>query len=93
MSCWSGARLVAWLGQPSRISDERGGGNRVAWSGIVRHPSLVVSGLNFSTKALKWKMDKLNPVTGLKSLFSAESLVKLGMSIVKLVFIGLIVWS
>jgi flagellar biosynthetic protein FlhB len=54
--------------------------------------NLAVSGLNFSTKALKWKMDKLNPVTGLKNLFSAESLVKLGMSIVKLIFISLIVW-
>jgi flagellar biosynthetic protein FlhB len=54
--------------------------------------SLIVSGLNFSPKALKWKLNQINPVTGFKNLFSAESLVKLGMSVVKLLFIALIVW-
>jgi len=54
--------------------------------------SIAISGFNFSTKALKWKGDRLNPVTGLKNLFSPESLVKLGMSILKLLFISVIVW-
>lgn len=54
--------------------------------------SVAVSGLNFTPKALKWKPSQLNPVTGLKNLFSPDSVVKLGMSIVKLLFIGLIVW-
>lgn len=54
--------------------------------------SIAVSGLNYTPKALKWKPEQLNPVTGLKNLFSPESLVKLGMSIVKLLFISMIVW-
>jgi flagellar biosynthetic protein FlhB len=55
--------------------------------------SIAVSGFNFSPKALKWKPSQLNPMTGLKNLFSSESLVKLGMSILKLLFISFIVWG
>ena len=54
--------------------------------------SLIVSGVQYSPKALAWKLENLSPMKGLKSLFSPESLVKLGFSIVKLIFIGVIVW-
>ena len=54
--------------------------------------SIMVGGLNFTTKALKWKRDGLNPANGIKQLFSTENLVKLGLSIIKLAFIGIIVW-
>ena len=54
--------------------------------------NVLVSGLNFSTKALKLKTEQLNPITGLKNLFSSESLVKLLFSIFKLILIGTIVW-
>ncbi|MDH4201324.1 MAG: flagellar biosynthesis protein FlhB [Phycisphaerae bacterium] len=54
--------------------------------------NVLVSGLNFSTKALKLKTEQLNPMTGLKNLFSGENLVKLLFSILKLILIGTIVW-
>lgn len=54
--------------------------------------SLAISGLQYSPKALEWKLDKLNPAKGLKELFSTESLVKLVLSVLKLVFIGVLVW-
>ncbi|MHC4855087.1 MAG: flagellar biosynthesis protein FlhB [Planctomycetota bacterium] len=54
--------------------------------------TILVSGFNFSTKALKLKTEQLNPLTGLKNLFSSENLVKLLFSILKLVLIGIIVW-
>lgn len=54
--------------------------------------SLAISGLQYSPKALEWKLDKLSPAKGLKELFSTESLVKLGFSILKLLFIGVLVW-
>ena len=54
--------------------------------------NIMVSGLNFSTKAMKLKTEQLNPMTGLKNLFSGENLVKLLFSILKLVLIGTIVW-
>ncbi len=54
--------------------------------------SLYVSGLHFSMKAAAFKWDQLNPVSGMKNLFSPESLVKLALSVIKLVIIGVIVW-
>jgi flagellar biosynthesis protein FlhB len=54
--------------------------------------NLVTSGLNISSKALKLKLGTLNPISGMKQLFSARSLVQLLLSIVKLFFIGLIVY-
>ncbi|MCE5184983.1 MAG: flagellar biosynthesis protein FlhB [Planctomycetaceae bacterium] len=54
--------------------------------------SLAVSGWHFSMKAAELKLEQLNPVNGMKNLFSPESVVRLLLSIVKLVFIGVIVW-
>lgn len=54
--------------------------------------SVFVSGLRFSLQAAAFKWDQLNPASGLKNLFSPESLVRLGFSIVKLLIIGIIVW-
>jgi flagellar biosynthetic protein FlhB len=54
--------------------------------------SVAVSGRNFSAKALRWKFDAINPSKGLKQLLSATSLVKLITSVVKMAFIGLIVY-
>jgi flagellar biosynthesis protein FlhB len=55
--------------------------------------SVFVSGWQVSPKALKLKLSTLNPVTGMKQLFSSRSLMQLGLSIAKLVFIGLIVYG
>jgi flagellar biosynthetic protein FlhB len=54
--------------------------------------NLIVSGFHVAPKALKMKLDTLNPVSGAKQLFSSRSVVQLLFSIVKLVFIGLIVY-
>ncbi len=53
---------------------------------------VVVSGLNFSPQALKPKLDELNPVKGFGKLFNIKSLVKLGISIAKIIIVSLIVW-
>lgn len=53
---------------------------------------IAVSGYNFAPKALAWKLDNLNPIRGLKSLFSPESLMRLGLSVVKILFLVVIVW-
>lgn len=53
---------------------------------------LAVSGIHFSSKALKLKFDEVNPVNGFKRLFNLKSLVKLAMSIAKIIFISIIVW-
>lgn len=54
--------------------------------------SLLISGMNFAPRALMWKFGNLNPVQGMKSLFSPESLVKLLLSIGKITLIAVIVW-
>lgn len=54
--------------------------------------SLWISGRTFAPRALLWKLEQLHPIRGLKSLFSPESLVRLGMSIVKITLLAVIVW-
>lgn len=53
---------------------------------------VALSGLKYSPKALKPKLSPLNPITGFKNLVNVKSLVKLLTSILKLVFIGIILW-
>ena len=43
----------------------------------------AVGGLNFSNKAYNFKPSKLNPVSGLKRIFSVKGLVQLGKSVLK----------
>ena len=54
--------------------------------------SVAISGLNYSPGALEFKFDQFNPITGLQKLVNARSLVKLLLSVLKLLFISLIVW-
>ncbi|MGD2094434.1 MAG: flagellar biosynthesis protein FlhB [Phycisphaerales bacterium] len=54
--------------------------------------SIAVSGWNYSPGALKLKFDQLNPIAGLSKLFNARALVKLLLSILKLLVISLIAW-
>lgn len=62
----------------------------------IAAPAMLGS-LGFRTGAMKPKFSKLNPVTGLKRLFSINGLIELGKSIVKIVLIGsiggYILWS
>jgi len=54
---------------------------------------IVVSGLNFSSKPVVPNFDAVNPVKGFGKLFNVKSIVKLGISIAKLIFISIIVWK
>ncbi len=52
---------------------------------------IAVSGLNFATGAIELKLSQLNPVAGFTKLFNARSVVRLLTSILKLLFVTLIV--
>jgi flagellar biosynthetic protein FlhB len=54
--------------------------------------SYSVGGMTNSSKALEFKWGALNPINGLKNLLNVRSIVNLSLSIVKLVFIAVIVW-
>jgi flagellar biosynthetic protein FlhB len=54
--------------------------------------SVVVSGFSFSPAAINLKFDSINPVKGFQKLVNLRSFVHLGISVVKLLFITLIVW-
>ena len=49
---------------------------------------LVGGGLEFSPKAFHWKFEKMNPIKGLKRIFSTKGLVELIKSILKVVLLG-----
>lgn len=51
-------------------------------------PSLI-GGLNMSSKAIKFDLKKLNPLTGLKRLFSAQMLAEMVKAILKVLLAGL----
>lgn len=50
--------------------------------------SIALSGFIFSTQAIGFKFSKLNPVSGLKRMFSPKTLVELGKSLMKFFLIG-----
>lgn len=53
---------------------------------------LGIGGWIFSTKALAPKMDRLNPLSGLKRMFSMNSFVELVKSWAKVLVVGLMAW-
>ena len=53
---------------------------------------VAISGFNFSPGAIELKFDQLNPVSGFGKLVNARSMVKLLLSILKLLCVSLIVW-
>ena len=54
--------------------------------------SVAVSGLNFAPKAVSLKLSAINPAKGLQRLFNVKSLVHLCASILKLLFVSVIIW-
>jgi flagellar biosynthetic protein FlhB len=62
----------------------------LAITGILSN--LAVSGSNLTSGGLKVKWNAINPATGIQNLCSARSMVRLLTSIVKLVFVSMIVW-
>ena len=55
--------------------------------------SALQVGLVFSTKALQFKAERLNPLSGIKRMFSARTAVELAKSIAKVLIVGYIVFS
>jgi flagellar biosynthetic protein FlhB len=53
---------------------------------------VAISGLNFAPQAINLKFEQLNPITGFGRLVNARSMVKLLVSIFKLIFVSLVVW-
>ena len=47
----------------------------------------AVGGLNFSNKAYTFKPKKINPISGLKRMFSVKALVELGKAVLKVVLL------
>ncbi|TPE54712.1 flagellar biosynthesis protein FlhB [Maribrevibacterium harenarium] len=54
--------------------------------------SIVMGGFNFTWEPLIPKFSKLNPIAGLKRMFSVQSLVELLKSIAKVTLVGVIAW-
>ncbi len=54
--------------------------------------SAAVGGLTFSPEALRLKWNAINPAVAVQSLFDKRALVRLLASILKLLFVGIIVW-
>jgi len=50
--------------------------------------NLMVGGLNWSTKPLEPKFSKLNPVSGLKNIFSSNGLAELFKAVLKALLLG-----
>lgn len=50
-------------------------------------------GIMFSTEALQFKLDKINPLSGFKRIFSIRSIVELLKSILKISIIGIITFA
>ncbi len=48
---------------------------------------LAVGGLNFSNKAYNFKPNKINPLSGLKRIFSVKGLVELGKAVLKVLLL------
>ncbi len=54
--------------------------------------SVAVGGYTFSTESIKFKWDSLNPAKNMENLFSSRSIVKLVISVAKLILVSLVVW-
>jgi flagellar biosynthetic protein FlhB len=54
--------------------------------------SLAMGGINFSTKALAPKTDKLNPLNGLKRIFGAKAAIELVKAIAKFLVVGALLY-
>ena len=61
--------------------------------GIILMQTVVGSGISFSSKALGFKWNKLDPIKGLGKIFSVKGLVELIKSIAKVVFLTGLVLS
>jgi len=65
----------------------------VAMTAVALGVNVAQVGFQFTSKALEPKLDKLNPVNGLKRLFSLKSLVQLVRDTLKLAIIGFVAYK
>ena len=54
---------------------------------VVLATQIAVGGINFAPKAANFKGSKINPITGLKRMFSLKSLVELGKNLLKVILL------
>jgi len=54
---------------------------------------LQLGGVMFTTEPLQFKLEKLDPMKGLKNMFSVKSLFEVAKGIVKVVAVGYIAWK
>jgi len=84
---WDAAYITAWLG------NSMGSLGKlmsvllipITFAGVIS--SMVQTGPMYCPEALEWKFSSLNPVNGLKSLFSMQSVVNMLISIVKVALV------
>lgn len=50
----------------------------------------IIGGINFSLKSIYWKMEKMNPISGIKRIFSLNGLVNLVKALLKVFLLGTI---
>lgn len=84
---WSGARIQDWLMSGCVMT---GLVLLPVFAGVVVGTvsgNMIQTKPYFSTKALKFRWNALNPVSGIKKLFSVQSLVDLGVSLLKVALI------
>jgi len=63
---------------------------------VILTQFFVAGSINFSSKAMSFKPSRINPLSGLKRIFSVKGLVELTKSIMKIIFLisvtGAIIW-
>ena len=66
------------------------------FTAVILTQFFVAGSINFSTKAMSFKPSRINPLSGLKRIFSVKGLVELTKSIMKIIFLisvtGAIIW-
>lgn len=55
--------------------------------------NLVQVGFLFTTKTLGMKMSRVSPLSGFKRMFSAQTLIELAKSMLKIIFVGYVAYS
>ncbi|MDB9838958.1 EscU/YscU/HrcU family type III secretion system export apparatus switch protein [Planktomarina temperata] len=66
------------------------------FAAVILTQFFVAGSINFSLKAMSFKPSRINPLSGLKRIFSVKGLVELTKSIMKIIFLiavtGFIIW-
>jgi flagellar biosynthetic protein FlhB len=55
--------------------------------------TLQLGGILFTTEPLKFKLEKLDPIKGLKNMFSVKSLFELVKNMIKIIVTGYLAWT